>query len=72
MSEDEIKAEEDKVKALATFLKETAANTLIQSLAKAENVPTDSQSLSDFFHQNGVNIRYLGYIAEQIEGKNMA
>ena len=28
--------------------------------------------MSDFFHQNGVNIRYLGYIAEQIESKNMA
>lgn len=45
---------------------------LIQSLAKAENIPTDSHSLSEFFHQNGVNIRYLGYIAEQIEGKNMS
>lgn len=42
MTEDEIKAEEEKVKGLSTFLKETAATALIQSLAKAENVPTDS------------------------------
>lgn len=64
MSEEEIKKEEQKVEGLATFLKETAVPNLIQSLAKAENIPTDSRSLGEFFHQNGVNIRYLGYIAE--------
>ena len=72
MTEEEIKAEEAKVEGLGSFLKHTAVPNLIQSLAKAENIPTDSHSLSEFFHQNGVNIRYLGYIAEQIEGKNMA
>ena len=64
MSEDQIKAEEEKVKKLSTFLKETAADNLIQSLSKSENVPTDSQSLSEIFHQNGLNIRYLGHIAD--------
>lgn len=29
-------------------------------MQKSEGVPTNSESLSDFFHQNGVNIRYLG------------
>ena len=72
MTEEQIKAEEQKVEQLAKFLKETAAPNLIQSLAKAENIPTDSHSLSEFFHQSGVNMRYLGYIAEQIEGKNMS
>ena len=66
------KEEEKKVEGLAKFLKETAAPNLIQGLAKAENIPTDSHSLSEFFHQNGVNMRYLGYIAEQIEEKNMS
>jgi hypothetical protein len=32
MSEEEIKAEEDKVKALATYLKETAIQNLITNL----------------------------------------
>jgi len=72
MTEEEVKQEEKKVEGLAGFLKETAVPNLIQSLAKAENIPTDSHSLGEFFHQNGVNIRYLGYIAEQIEGKNMS
>ena len=64
MTEDEIKAEEDKVKALATFLKDTAVTKVIQSFEKAEHLPTDSKTLSELFQSNGVNIRYLGYIAE--------
>ena len=72
MSEEEIKAEEDKVKALATYLKETAIQNLITNLQKTENIPTNSVTLSEFFHQNGVNIRYLGHIAEQVKEKNMA
>ena len=71
MTEEEIKAEEDKVKQLATFLKDTAVTRVIQSFEKAEHLPTDSKTLSELFHSNGVNIRYLGYIAEQVEGKNM-
>jgi protein TIF31 len=64
MSEEEIKAEEEKVRKLAVFLKEEAIQSLIKNLNRNEGVPTDSQSLRDFFHQNGVNIRYLGYVAE--------
>ena len=72
MSEEEIKVEEDKVMALATYLKETAIKNLIDNLQKTENIPTNSVTLSEFFHQNGVNIRYLGHIAEQVKEKNMA
>lgn len=70
MSEEEIKFEEDKVRKLATFLKDQAITQLIKGLQRNEGVPTDSGSLSDFFHQNGVNMRYLGYIADQIKDKN--
>lgn len=70
MSEEEIKFEEDKVRKLATFLKEQAITQLIKGLQRNEGIPTDSGSLSDFFHQNGVNMRYLGYIADQIKDKN--
>ena len=61
---DEIKAEEEKVSKLAKFLKEEAIQSLIKNLNRNEGVPTDSASLRDFFHQNGVNIRYLGYVAD--------
>lgn len=72
MSEEEIKVEEDKVKNLAKFLKEEAIQSLIKNLNRNEGVPTDSASLRDFFHQNGINIRYLGYVAEQIKEKNLS
>lgn len=64
MSEEEVKAEEEKVKQLAKYLKETAIPSLISNLQKTENIPTNSATLSEFFHQNGVNIRYLGHIAD--------
>jgi protein TIF31 len=71
MSEEEIKAEEEKVQNLAKFLKEEAIQSLIKNLNRNEGVPTDSASLRDFFHQNGINIRYLGYVADQIKEKNL-
>lgn len=42
MPEAEVKAEEDKVKALAVYLKETAIPNLIKNLQKNEGTPTDS------------------------------
>jgi protein TIF31 len=42
MTESEIKAEEDKVKSLADYLKETAIPNLIKNLQKNEGSPTDS------------------------------
>ena len=72
LSEEEIKVEEEKITKLAKFLKEEAIQSLIKNLNRNEGVPTDSASLRDFFHQNGVNIRYLGYVAEQIKEKNLS
>lgn len=71
MPEEEIKAEEDKVLELAAFLKVNAVQNLTKNLQKNEGVPTDSKSLSDFFHQNGVNMRYLGHVQEELKDKNM-
>lgn len=50
MTDEEIKVEEDKVIALATYLKETAIKNLIDNLQKTENIPTNSVTLSEFFH----------------------
>ena len=62
---------EDKVKELGNYLKDVAIQNLIKNLQKNEGIPTDSESLKQFFHQNGINIRYLGYIADQIKDKNL-
>lgn len=47
---------------LSAFLKINAIQNLTKNLQKNEGVPTDSKSLSEFFHQNGVNMRYLGHV----------
>lgn len=44
---------------------------MIRGFAKTENQPTDSASLRDTFHQSGLNIRYLGKIADEIKEKNL-
>ena len=67
LDEQEIKAEEDKVKQLASFIKDTAIPNLIKNMSKNEGIPTDSASLKDFLHQNGINIRYLGVISDHIK-----
>lgn len=50
MEEQQIKDEEEKVKKLAEFLKTTAIQNLIKNFAKNEQLPTNSQTLSEFFH----------------------
>jgi len=64
MSEEERSKEEDLIKELAKFLKEKAIEKLILDLQNVEGVPTDSESLEGTFHQHGVNMRYLGEVAE--------
>lgn len=71
MSEEEIKQEEAKVQDLAKFIKEQAIPKLVMNFQKAEGTPTDSKSLSEFFHQNGINIRYLGKIADFVKDQNL-
>lgn len=67
MSEEEQQAAEQKVRALATFLKEQALPNLIKNYARNEGTPSDSQALGEFFHQNGVNMRYLGQVADLVK-----
>ena len=74
MSEEERKMEEDKVQDLAKFIKDKAIPNMITRHEKnqIEGVPTDSATFRDSLHQNGVNIRYVGYIADQVkDNKNV-
>ena len=71
MTPEELAGEEAKVKELSKFIYDHAIQNLIKTLSKNENIQTDSQSLRDTFHQNGLNIRYLGRIAEEIKDKNL-
>ncbi len=62
MTAAELKAEEENVKGLATFILEKAIPNLVQDLKQQENVPIDSESLEDLFHKRGINMRYLGKV----------
>jgi len=33
---------------------------LVKDLSRIEGIPNDSESLEALFHQNGINMRYLG------------
>jgi protein TIF31 len=69
MSDEEIKAEEKKLLDVATYIKEKGLSDLVQNLCKNEGMPTDSNSLREFFHQNGINLRYLGQVANIVAEK---
>ena len=66
MKAEEIQAEEKQVEDLAKYLKETVIETLVLDLKQLEGVPTDSESLTNFFHKRGVNMRYLGQVIKAL------
>ena len=65
LSEEERKTEEDLIEDLAKFLNDQAIPFLITELKQLEGVPTDSNTLKSFFHNRGVNMRYLGKVIDQ-------
>ena len=67
MSEDERKKEEALIEDMAKYITEKAIPNLISDLKQSEGVPTDSQSLKEFFHKRGVNMRYLGKVMEMLD-----
>lgn len=62
MTEEEIAVDEALVKDLSKFLEEDQLKTAVNDLKSGDGVPTDSQSMQEFLHRSGINIRYLGKI----------
>ena len=71
MTPEEIKVEEDKVRELSTFLNEHCIPSMIKLLSRNEHVPVDSETLKEAMHSNGINMRYLGRLADEIKDKNL-
>lgn len=71
LSEEEVKKDEELVEDLARFLKEDAIPRLLKDLQSAEGVPTDSESLENVFHSHGINMRYLGAVANELRDKEL-
>lgn len=70
LTPEEVKKDEELVEDLAKFLKEQAIPKLFKDLQNVEGVPTDSESLEQAFHSHGVNMRYLGTVAELLKDKS--
>jgi protein TIF31 len=58
-----IVADENAVKKLATYLKETVLASFIREVNELEVNPLDGVSLTTCLHEKGINVRYLGQIA---------
>ena len=69
MSDEELEQEIELVKSVSKFLKEDQINVFIQDLKSGDGVPTDSQSMTDAMHRQGINMRYLGYIHKRLSEK---
>ncbi|KAF4966438.1 hypothetical protein FSARC_5882 [Fusarium sarcochroum] len=61
----EFAAEEEEVRAAGAYLREQVIPELLRELSESEiSFPMDGQSLSRLLHKRGINVRYLGKVAE--------
>ncbi|PCD30999.1 hypothetical protein AU210_010665 [Fusarium oxysporum f. sp. radicis-cucumerinum] len=61
----EFAADEEEVRAAGEYLREQVIPDLLKDLSESEiSFPMDGQSLSRLLHKRGINVRYLGKVAE--------
>lgn len=61
----EFAADEEEVRAAGAYLREQVIPDLLKELSDSEiSFPMDGQSLSRLLHKRGINVRYLGKVAE--------
>lgn len=70
LTAEELKADENDVQELATFLKDVELPALARELRSNEGVPCDSSTMQELFHRHGVNMRYLGNLHEFLLKQN--
>ncbi|OBT62356.1 hypothetical protein VE03_08431 [Pseudogymnoascus sp. 23342-1-I1] len=64
--------DEEEVRAAAKFLRDTVLPELVRDLKEGDvGFPMDGESLSRLLHKRGINIRYLGTLAGQAEGRRL-
>jgi len=64
LSEEQLKQEEEKVKEASKFLTETLIPLMIDDFSWLLSLPVDGVTLSNSMHSHGINIRYLGQVAQ--------
>ncbi|CAI5757928.1 unnamed protein product [Candida verbasci] len=64
----ESKDDQNEVREISKFVKNILIEEYLNDI-KTQMVPFDGVQLTETFHRNGINMRYLGYVAQQIEKK---
>ena len=68
----ELEQDEKDVRAACEFLRASVLPELVKDLTAGDvGFPMDGQSLSRLLHKRGINVRYLGKVAESAEGKKL-
>ncbi|XP_052211359.1 clustered mitochondria protein [Diospyros lotus] len=63
-NEEEIAADEENVRKASVYLRDVVFPKFIQDLCTLEVSPMDGQTLTEALHAHGINVRYIGKVAE--------
>ncbi|XP_024982819.1 clustered mitochondria protein isoform X1 [Cynara cardunculus var. scolymus] len=63
-SPEEIAADEESVRKVSSYLKDVVLPKFIQDLCTLEVSPMDGQTLTEALHAHGINVRYIGKVAD--------
>lgn len=63
-SPEDIAADEESVRKVSSYLKEAVLPKFIQDLCTLEVSPMDGQTLTEALHAHGINVRYIGKVAD--------
>nr|QKE11183.1 tetratricopeptide repeat (TPR)-like superfamily protein 1 [Erythranthe lewisii] len=63
-NQEEITADEENVRKVSLYLKDVVLPKFIQDLSTLEVSPMDGQTLTEAVHAHGINVRYIGKVAE--------
>ncbi|XP_026663446.1 clustered mitochondria protein-like isoform X2 [Phoenix dactylifera] len=66
-SQEDIAADEAIVRKAASYLTDVVLRKFVQDLCSLEVSPMDGQSLTDALHAHGINVRYLGKVADMVK-----
>ncbi|KAG1327255.1 hypothetical protein COCNU_01G011890 [Cocos nucifera] len=66
-SQEDISTDEAIVRKAASYLTDVVLQKIVQDLCSLEVSPMDGQSLTDALHAHGINVRYLGKVADMVK-----
>ncbi|CAN8254697.1 unnamed protein product [Cochlearia groenlandica] len=66
-TQEEIAADEENVKKVSSYLVDVVLPKFIEDLCSLEVSPMDGQTLTEALHAHGVNVRYIGRIANGVK-----